>query len=97
MTKEKKDDGGADNKRAEVKGGHLHTMLTSLADVQSGIDYGELMEDDEFTWNQFNIKVWGAPNFEVHASVAVPLTWLLLNSKLTMDLIANQKIMVNIR
>ena len=38
----KKDDGGADDKRAEVKGGQLHTMFISLVDVQSGIDFSEL-------------------------------------------------------
>ena len=50
--KEKKDDSGADNKRADVKGGQIHTMFTSLVDVQSEIDFRELGEDDEFTWHQ---------------------------------------------
>ena len=29
--------------------------------------------------------------------LAVPLTWLLLNSQLTVDLIANEEMLVNIR
>ena len=38
----KKDDGGANNKCDEVKGEQLHTMFTSLVDVQSGIDFSYL-------------------------------------------------------
>ena len=41
----KKDDDGADDKCAEVKGGQggqLHTMFTPSVDIQSGIDFIEL-------------------------------------------------------
>ena len=80
-------------------------MLTSSMDVPSGTDFSELGEDDESTWHQFHIKGWGAQDFEGHAPVsmhnsngrAVPLTWLLLNSLLTVDLIANPKMFPNIR
>ena len=41
-----KDDGSANNKGAEVKGGQLHTMFTSSVDVQPGMDFSELGEDD---------------------------------------------------
>ena len=103
--KNKKGKGGANDKCAEVKGGQLHTMFTSLVDVQSGVDFSELGEDDEFTWHKFRIKGWGARDFEGNAPVAmhnttrraVPLTWILLDSQSMVDLIANQKIMVNIR
>ena len=106
--KNKKDDGGADNKRAdgktEVKGGQIQTMFTSLVDLTSGIDFSEMGEDDKFTWYQFQVKGWGAQYFEGHAPVAmhntkraVPLTRLLLESQLTLDLIANAKMLVNIR
>ena len=61
--KGKKDDGGANNKRAEVKEGQLHAMCTSLVDVQSGIYFSELGEDDEFTWHKFHTEVWGAQDF----------------------------------
>ena len=61
--KEKKYDGGANNKRAEVKEGQLHAMFTSLMDVQSGIYFSDLGEDDEFTWHQFHVEVWGAQDF----------------------------------
>ena len=62
-------------------------MFMSSADVQSGIYFSEMGEDDEFTWHQFHVKVWGAQDFEVHAPVAmqnstesaVPITWLLLD------------------
>ena len=67
--KNKNDDGGADNKRAEVKGGQLHTMFTSLVDVQSATDFSELGEDKEFTWHKFHVEVWGARYFEGHARV----------------------------
>ena len=43
--KKKKDDVGANNKCAEVKGGQLHTMSTSLVEVKSGIDFIDLGED----------------------------------------------------
>ena len=62
-------------------------------------------EDDEFTCHQFHVKGWGAQEFEGHALVAmhnatgqaVPLTWLLLDSQLTVDLIVNPRMLLNIR
>ena len=74
-------------------------------DVLSRIDFSELVEDDEFTWHQFHAKVWGARDFERHAQMAmhnatgrsVPLTWILLGSQSMFDLIANPKILLNIR
>ena len=39
LKKKKKDNSGADDKPAEVKGGQLHTMFMSLVNVQSGIDF----------------------------------------------------------
>ena len=55
----KRYDGGADDKRAEVKGGQLHTRFTSSMDAPFGIDFIEMGEDDEFTWHQFHVKGWG--------------------------------------
>ena len=80
-------------------------MFTSFVDVQSGLDFSELLEDDEFTWHQFHVEGWGARDFEGHAPAAmhnatgraVPLTWILLDSQSMVDLIANPKILVNIR
>ena len=69
--KNKKDEGGAYNKCAEVKGVQLHTMFTSSVDVQSRIDFSDLGEEDEFTWHQFHAKVWGARYFEGHALMAM--------------------------
>ena len=46
-------------------------MFTSSVDVQSGMDFSELGEDDEFTRHQFHVKGWGARDFEGHASVVV--------------------------
>ena len=76
-----------------------------MVDVQSGIDFSELGEDDEFTWHKFHVKGWGELDFEGHAPMAmhnatgrsVPLIWLLLDSQSTVDLIANPKMLVNIR
>ena len=61
------------------------------------VDFRELGEGNEFIWHQFHIEGWGAQDFEGHAPVtihnntgcAVPLTWLLLDSHSTVDLIAN--------
>ena len=83
----------------------MHTIFTSSVDLTSGTDSSELGEDDEFTWHQFHVEVWRAKEFEGHAQVAmhnttrraVTLTWLLLDSQSTVDLIANTKMMVNIR
>ena len=80
-------------------------MFTSSLHVQSRIDFSELGEDNEFTWHQFHAKGWGAGDFEGHTLIAmhnatgraVPLTWLLLDSQLTIDLIANSNMLVNIR
>ena len=49
--KEKKqtDERGVENKRAEVKGGNLHTMFTSSVGILSGTDFSEMGEDNEFT------------------------------------------------
>ena len=79
-------------------------MSTSLVDVPSGTDFSELGEDNEFTWNQFYIKGWVARDFEGHVPMpmhnatgrAVPLTWILLDSQSTVDLIANPKMLLNI-
>ena len=103
--KKQKDDGGVDNKCAEVTGGQLHTMFTSSVDIPSGTDFIKMGEDDEFTWHQFHVKGWGAQKFEGHLPVAmhnttgraVPLTWLLLGSQSKVDLIANLKMQLNIR
>ena len=88
-----------------MKGGPLHTIFTSLVDFQTGIDFSDLGEDEEFTWHQLHIKGWGTQDFEGHAPVAmhnatgqvVPLTWIFLDSQSTVDLISNPKILVNIR
>ena len=77
-------------------------MFASSVDVQSGLDFSDLGENDEFTWHQFHFKVWGERDFEGHAPMAmynatgwaVPLTWLLLGSQSTVDLIVNPKILV---
>ena len=103
--KKQKDDGGVDNKCAEVTGGQLHTMFTSSVDIPSGTDFIKMGEDDEFTWHQFHVKGWGAQEFEGHLPVAmhnttgssVTLIWFLLDSQLTVDLIVNVKMLVNIR
>ena len=101
----KKDDSGADNKHAEVKGRQLNIMFTSSVDVLSGIYFSEIVEDNKFTCHQFHVEGWGAQECEVHVPVAmhnatghaVPLTWILLDSQSTVDLIANPKVLVTIR
>ena len=80
-------------------------MFTSLVDILSGTDFSEMGEDDKFTWHQFHVTGWGAQDFEGHEHVtmhnatrrAVPLTWLLLYSQSMVDLIANPKMLLNIR
>ena len=60
----------------------FHAMFMSLVDVLSGTDFSELGEEDEFTWHQFHVNIWGVQDFEGHAPVAtqnatgraVPLT-----------------------
>ena len=42
-----KDDGGVNDKHAEVTGRQLHTMLTSSAGVPSGTDFSEMGEENE--------------------------------------------------
>ena len=79
-------------------------MFMSLVEVQSGIEFSELGEDDEFAWHQFHPKGWVERYFEGHALVhmhnatgwAMSLTWLFLDSQSTVDLILNPKTMVNI-
>ena len=74
-------------------------------DHTPGTDFSDLGEVYEFTWNQFHVKGWGERDFEGHAPVAmhnttgcaVTLKWLLLDSQSTVDLIANAKMLVNIR
>ena len=88
-----------------MKGGQLHTMFTSLVDVQSGINFSDLGEDEELTCHQFHVEGWGAQYFEGHTPVAmnnatgrvVPLTWIFLDTHSTVDLIMNPKILVNTR
>ena len=80
-------------------------MFKSSMDVPSGTDFSDLGEDDEFTWHWFHVKGWGARDFEGNSPMkmhnatrrAVPLTWLLLDSQLTVDLIANPKMLLNTR
>ena len=61
--KSKKDDDGADDRRADgktdVRGVQLNTMFTSLVDVQSGTDFSDLGEDEEFNWNKLHVEGWG--------------------------------------
>ena len=87
-----------------MKGVQLHTMFISSVDHTPGADFSDLGEGDEFTWHQFHVEGWGARDFEGHAPVTirnntgrtVPLTWLLLDSQLMVDLISNAKILLNI-
>ena len=80
-------------------------MFKSSVDVPSGTDSSDLGEDDEFIWHQFHVKGWGAQDFEGHTPVAMhnatgqelPLTWLLLDSQLTVDLIVKPKMLLKIR
>ena len=62
---------GVNNKCVEVMGGQLHVMFTSSVDVLSETDFSEIGEDDDFTWHQFQVKGWGAQDFEGHALVAM--------------------------
>ena len=100
---------GSNNKRAdskiEVKEGQLHTMFISSGDHTSRTYFSDPGEDNEFTWHQFHVEGWGARYFEGHTSVSMhnttshvlPLTWLFLDSQLTVDLIASAKMLVKIR
>ena len=80
-------------------------MFTSSGNEKSVTDFSELGKDNKFTWHQFHVEGWGAQDFEGHAPVVmhnnsgqvVPLTWLLLDSQSTVDLIANPIILLNIR
>ena len=86
-------------------GGKLHSMFTSSVNVPSGKYFNELGKDEKFMWHQSHAKGWVARGFELHIPVAmhnatgqaVPLTWLLLDSQLMMDLIANPNVLMNIR
>ena len=88
-----------------MTGGKLHAMFKSSGEVPSGAYFSELGEDDKFTWHQFHTEGWGARDFEGHAPVAmhnatrraVPLTWILLDSQSTVDLISNPRMLLNIR
>ena len=103
--KTKKDGEDAENKRAEVTGGQLYAMFTSSGDKPLGTDFSELGEDDELTWHQFHVEGWGARDFEGHKLVfmhndtgrVVPLTWIFLDNQSTVDLIANPRMLLNIR
>ena len=107
--KTKKDNGGTDDKRAdkktELNGGQLYTMFTSLVDITSGAYFSGMGEDEEFTCHQFHVEGWGAQYFEGNTpgamhntnGRAVTLTWLLLDSQFTVELVADKKNMVNIR
>ena len=100
----KKDGEDDKKKRTEVTGGQLHKMFTSLGEEPLGTEFSELREDNKFTWHQFHVKGWGARDFEGHATVvmhndtgrAVSLTWLLLDSQSTVDIIANPRMLLNI-
>ena len=80
-------------------------MFTSSGDVPSGTEFSEMGEDNEFKLHQLYIKSWGAQDSEGHALVAmqnatgraVSLTWLLLDSQSTVDLVANPRVLLNIR
>ena len=99
------DEGDVKNKHTQATGGQLHTLFTSSGEEHLETDFSELGEDDKFSWHQFHIKGWGERDFEGHATLvmynyngrAVPLTWLLLYSQLTVDLIANPNMLLNIR
>ena len=101
----KKDGEDADNKCTEVTGGQLHAMFMSSGEEPLEKDFRELVEDDELTWHQFHFKGWGEQEFEGHATVvmhnntgrAVPLTWILLDSQSTVELISNPRMLLNIR
>ena len=101
----KKDGEDAEKKRAEVTRGQLHAMFTSSGDEPLGKDFSELGEDGKFTWHKFHVEGWGAQDFEGHTMVvmhndtgrAVPLTWILLDRKSTLDLIANPRMLLNTR
>ena len=76
-----------------------------MGDEPLGTDFSELGEDDEFMWYEFHVKGWGARYFEGNTTVVmhndirrvVPLTWILLDSQSTVDLIANPRMLLNIR
>ena len=80
-------------------------MFMSSGEETLGAYFSEMGEDDEFTWHQFHVEGWGARDFERHTTVvmykdtkrAVPLTWLLLDSQSTVELISNPRMLLNIR
>ena len=80
-------------------------MFTSPVDSTSKVYFSDLGECNKFTSHQFHVKGWGARDFEGHApgtihnntGRAVPLKWLLLYIQPTVDLIANENMLVNIK
>ena len=80
-------------------------MFTSLVNHTLGTDFSDLGEGNEFILHHFQVKSWVAQDFEGHAPVgmhnttgrALTLTWLLLDIQLTVNLIANAKMLVKIR
>ena len=68
-------------------------------DVQSWIDFSDLGEEEKFTWHKFHFEEWGERYFEGNTPLAmhnatrraVTLTWNLIDSQLTVDLIADTK------
>ena len=93
------------DRKTKVKGRQLNKMFISLEDSTSGADFSKLGKWDYFNWHQIQAKEWGVQEFEGHTTVALhnstgrilPLTWLLLNSQSTLDLIANEDMLVNTR
>ena len=79
-------------------------MFTSTAGFISGEEFSNIGEGDEFMWHQFQNKDWGVQDFEGHGKVdlhnstgqATTLIWLFLDSQLTVDLKANNNMLVNI-
>ena len=80
-------------------------MFMSSGDEPSWTDFSELGEYNEFMWHPFHVEGWGARDFEGNAplvmnndtGLAVPLSRLLLDSQSTVDLIANPRMLMNIR
>ena len=79
-------------------------MFTYTVGFTPGENFSELGEGGEFMWHHFHVKDRGVQDFEGRRTVAlqnstgcaVPLTWLLLDSQSTVDLIANDNMLVNI-
>ena len=77
----------------------ISTQSSSLGEDSSDLDKG-----DELLWHQLHTKAWRARDFEGNVPVAlcnitgreVPLTWILLDSQLIIDIIDNPRMLVNI-